>query len=130
MAKVFTVLGLDPTLPDVTLEIGGRVRHLAFDFTAIRIAEKEAGASILKILDDVSVSNIATLLYAALLKDDPKLTYDEVGSWITLKNWPICYQAVVAAWLESAEEKKEDEPAADNAEGEEKAVPAKRKRTA
>ena len=32
--------GIDPTLPDVAIEIGGKERQLAFDMKAIVLAEK------------------------------------------------------------------------------------------
>lgn len=102
MAQVFDTLGLDPTLPDVVLKIGGKERHLAFDYRAIIMAEKVAGINLLsETFENISFTSIAGLLYAALLKDDPSLTLEEVGSWIHFSNAPVIYQAILAAWLGS-----------------------------
>lgn len=97
--------GQDPTLPDVSLVIGGRERHLCFDLNAICIAEKATGVNLLKAaVSEVDATSIRGLLYAALLRDDPTLKLDEVGSWITMSNLPHVHKAIVTAWFASIDE--------------------------
>ena len=114
-------LGLDPTLPQVTLILGGVERHLCFDFNAIVIAEKATGVNLLHaIVKDVNATNLRGLLWAALLKESPELTVDEVGSLITMRNSNIIYQALITAWFGSVGEPDEDTEEA-KAEGKQEA---------
>ncbi len=126
MAKTFSTIGLDPTLPDVKIEIGGKTRQMCFDYAAIALAEKSTGQNILRALEgEVDFASIPAMLWAALLKDDPTLKFEEVVSWVNLQNYRIIFRAILAAWLESAEEPKDDAP------GEDKAVSTpKRRKTA
>lgn len=100
---------IDPTLPDVTLKIGGKERKLTFDYKSITVAEKVTGINLLSDTFDASFTSLGGLLYAALLKDDPTLTLDEVGSWINFRSAAIVYQAVLSAWLGSVPEAKQDD---------------------
>ena len=101
--KIALKAGLDPTLPDVSLEIGGKERQLAFDFAAIVVAEKVAGLNLLKAarFDDLSFTELRGLLYAALLKNDPTLTLEEVEKWINIHNMGIIQMAIAHAWFGS-----------------------------
>lgn len=102
--------GLDPTLPDVSLVIGGRERKLCFDLNAICMADKATGVNLLKaVVSEVDATNIRGLLYAALLRDDPNLTLEEVGSWITMRNLSNVHNAIVTAWFASVDDEKQDE---------------------
>jgi hypothetical protein len=103
--------GLDPTLPDVSLIIAGVERHLCFDFNAIVLTEKVTGINILKAaLDsDINATNIRGLLWASLVKENPDLTIEEVGSWITMHNLFNVKNALTLAWLGSVTEDEESE---------------------
>ena len=116
MGKHFDTSALNPALPDVTLTIGGKERHLAFDYAAIALAEKLAGVNLLSGTFEASFSTLGSMLYAALLHDEPKLKLDEVGSWINFVNAPIVYQAVLAAWIGSLPEAKPGEAEAQAAQ--------------
>lgn len=111
--------GADRTLPDVTLEIGGKVRQLAYDFAAICTAEKLTGINLMKAasFQDLSFNDVRGLLYAALLHDEPKLTLEEFdrtcGPQI-MHNLIVCQAAVAEAWFGSVPDPK------DEAAGEEK----------
>jgi hypothetical protein len=97
--------GLDPTLPNVSLILGGVERHLVFDFNAIVLAEKLTGVNLLKaIVADVDATNLRALLWTALVRESPKLTLDEVGTWISMRNAGIIRRALVTAWFGSIEE--------------------------
>jgi hypothetical protein len=105
-------LGLDPTLPNVTLVIGGAERKLCFDFNAIVLAEKETGLNLLQaVVNDPSATNLRGLLFAALVRDQPTVTPDEVGKWITMRNIGTIRQALLAAWFGSIDEAAEKDEA-------------------
>lgn len=106
------VPGADPTLPDVALVLNGKTHHLAFDFNAIVLAEKATGINLLRsIVNEISATNLRALLWAALLKENPKLTVEEVGTWITMRNAATIHNALITAWFGSIEEPKETEAA-------------------
>jgi hypothetical protein len=97
--------GLDPTLPNVSLILGGVKRSLAFDFNAIVLAEKVTGVNLLKaIVNEITATNLRGLLWAALLKENPELNLEEVGSWITMRNAGTIHEALVMAWFGSVAE--------------------------
>ncbi len=103
-------LGVDPTLPDVTLILGGRERKLCFDFNALVRAEKETGVNLLQaIVAERTATNLRGLLWASMLKANPNLQIDAVGSWITPQNIGVVWEAILAAWFGSSAEKKDDE---------------------
>lgn len=100
--------GLDPTLPDVELTLGGKAYHLAFDFNAIVMAEKATGTNLLSALvTDINATNLRGLLWAALLKENPKLTIDEVGAMITPAKMGTINNAIVTAWFGSVKDDSE-----------------------
>ena len=95
------VPGLDPTLPDVALIIGGEKRHLCFDFNAIVLAEKQTGINLLQSATMPTAGSLRAMLWASLLRSYPKLTIEEVGGWITMTNAPGIYEALTLAWFGS-----------------------------
>lgn len=98
-------VGQDPTLPNVSLILNGVERHLAFDFNAIVQVELLTGINLLKsAITELSATNVRALLWASLLKENPDLTVEEVGGWITMHNVVLIQQAVITAWFGSAEE--------------------------
>lgn len=105
--------GLDATLPDVSIVIGGVERHLAYDYNAIVLAEKATGVNLLKaIVGEINATNLRGLLWAALVRETPKLTLDEVGSWITPRNVGTIHQALITAWFGSIDEADDKEAGA------------------
>ena len=94
----FDTSSIDPTLPQVTLTIGGKDRSLAFDYRAMCVVEKLTGVNLLQDSVEANFTLLGAMLFAALLHDDPELTLDEVGSWIHFKNAPVVYQALMSAW--------------------------------
>lgn len=115
--KVAGTPGLDPTLPDVTLILGGVERHLCFDFNSIALVEQHTGINLLKAsLSDINATNLRALLWASLLKENENLSIEEVGSWITMRNANTVYTALITAWFGSA-----SDPDADVNEGKETA---------
>jgi len=104
MPKVFGVPGTDPTLPDVTLIIGGVERHLVYDINAIVLAEKATGINLFQAsVTNPSAETLRGLLWASLLKESPDMTLDEAGSLITMHNAVIVFAAIREAWFGSVQ---------------------------
>jgi hypothetical protein len=103
IALVAGVPGSDPTLPKVSITVGGKVYFLAFDFNSIAKAEELTGLNLLKSLDftDLSITTYRALLFSALLKGNPDITLEEVGDMITVKNMTEVTLALVEAWTGS-----------------------------
>ena len=97
--------GHDPTLPDVEIVFGDKTYHLAYDFNAIVMAEKATGVNLLSsVVGKIDATSLRGLLFAALLKDEPDLTLEEVGSFIRPNNIATIRQAIVTAWFGSAKD--------------------------
>lgn len=97
--------GSDPTLPNVSLKLGGHEYHLAFSFNSIALVEKETGINLLKAsLGEISAVTLRALLWAALLPENPDFTIERVGDLITMRNAAVAHQALVTAWFGSIEE--------------------------
>jgi hypothetical protein len=107
MAQVFNA-NWNPTLPQVSIEIGGRERALAFSYKAIAGLESKHQKSVGQLLGEMDRLSIAVdMLYAALLRDDPKLTVEQVSEWVHFSNLLVIQQALMAAWFGSLPEKDE-----------------------
>ncbi len=107
----------DPTLPDVTLEIGGRDRKLAFDMASILTVEQQTGVNLMAAaLTEVSATSMRAVLYAALLHDDPDLSIEQVGKWIDFRTTGVIQQAILAAWYGSLPKAKDDDAGEDQAQ--------------
>jgi hypothetical protein len=105
---VADALGEDPTLPDVSIVIGGKERHLCFDVNAIVVVEKETKLNLLReAFSEPTFTNTRALLFATLLHDDPSLTLDEVGSWLNFSNLDTAYNAIRTTWFASKPESDE-----------------------
>lgn len=101
--------GLDPTLPNVSLILNDVERHLCYDHNAIAQAEKATGLNLLyAAATSPSATTLRGLLWSALLKENPELTLEEVGGWITPRNIPTIHAAIVAAWYGSVPEGDEE----------------------
>jgi len=100
--NVAGVPGLDPTLPDVKLILAGKTYQLVFDFNAIAQAEIATGINLLQAsIDTASAQSLRGLLWASLLKQNPTLTIEHVGSLVTMKNAPTIWAAIREAWFGS-----------------------------
>jgi hypothetical protein len=102
-------------LPKVSVELDGKSYGLAFDFNALARAEELTGLNMLKALDfqGLSATTFRALLFASLLKLQPEVTLEEVGSLIQYAKLPDLYKAVARAYTES---QPEPEPASPNVE--------------
>jgi hypothetical protein len=78
---------IDKINPIVPIELGGKTRHLKFDFNAMVAYEEATGKNFLEMSKiTVSAKNLRAWLYACLVQEDRSLTIDEVGGWIDLEN--------------------------------------------
>lgn len=94
--------GLDPTLPDVPIILGGVERKLCFDYNAIVLAEKATGINLLAgMVSAKDASTLRGLLWAALSRDNPDMTLEQAGALITPRNIPAIHFALNQAWFGS-----------------------------
>ncbi|MDE1161927.1 MAG: hypothetical protein PW792_08265 [Acidobacteriaceae bacterium] len=95
----------NPLLPSVYLDIAGKKRKLLFDFNTVIRVDELTGLNLLRaVVSEVEAKNVRALLYASLLHDDPDLTLEEVGSWITIRNMSSVQTAIRTAWFASVED--------------------------
>lgn len=101
---------MEQIIPKIYLEIGGMQRKLTFDFNAVCVVDELTGINLLEAsVSTVSAPNVRALLFASLLHDEPKLTIEEVGSWITMSNLINVRKAITAAWFASLDTDDDDE---------------------
>ncbi|GAA0703253.1 hypothetical protein GCM10008904_10160 [Paraclostridium ghonii] len=74
-----------------------RERYLKFTLNSVRMLEKEYNISLDKIDEDFSMEKIQMLLHVGLLKDDPELTFEEVGELVDMSNIKIVVEALTQA---------------------------------
>lgn len=77
----------------VTIELGGKERHLKFDLNAVaEIGERlNVTVRLEKLAEDLlstplPLSALRVLLWAGLRHEDPELTPEQVGAWVDLDN--------------------------------------------
>ncbi len=101
--------GLDPTLPDVELVINGSKYQLCYDHNAIAQAENATGINLLESAFRIQSANaLRAMLWASLLKQNPGLTIEEVGTWLNPRNFLTVREALLAAWFGSVPEPSDD----------------------
>ena len=94
---------LQAAMPEVEIDLD-RKRKLIFDFNAICKLEEVTGRNALsgEMWSSMKAQDVRALLWGALLKDDPDLTVDQVGSLITFKNLPVITAAIEKAFANAA----------------------------
>ena len=98
-------LGLDPTLPDVSLKIGDKTYHLVFDFNACAQVQAATGVNVFAPQADAfDPIKFRAMLWASLLHDQPDMLIQDAGKLITPKTLPAIAEAVSKAWAESMAE--------------------------
>lgn len=108
----------DPTVRFTPLTLNGQTYQLAYDFEAIAQAEELTGLSLLVGVNwsQIGVRQIRAMLYASLLKAQPKITLDDLTPLLTVRNIAPIERALAAAWVESTPDpEKKDEPGAEPA---------------
>ncbi len=107
----------DPNIQFSELVIDGKKLKLAYSFRGIRLAERASGVNLLnglKNLNEVTGEQLAGLLWAALLVDNPKCKFEDVDDLIRLDTIAAISNALVDAYILSFPKKEEapDAPAA------------------
>jgi len=95
---------IDKVDPIVSIEIGGKQRHLKYDFKAMVAFTKQTGKNLLdpkivkQIIYDTTPEDLLMMLWAELLHEEPRLTVDEVAGWINMDNQPEVARKAIEAW--------------------------------
>ena len=72
--------------PEVKIQLD-KERTIRFDLNAMSNFEKVTGRNILtNALENLSANEIRALLWACLTDEDPSLTIEQVGKFVTLEN--------------------------------------------
>lgn len=84
---------LDATVPDISLELGGKTYHLLFKFSSLSIAEKKLHAAGIRISLLVArsvtfwdASNLPYIFFAALQAHHPEITLEQADAMLTFEN--------------------------------------------
>lgn len=79
-------------------------RKLKFDLNAMAMFEEETGASCFteSTWTDMSARKIRALLWSALLWEDPALTIEMAGSFVTLENMEYVSEKLMEAWQKAS----------------------------
>jgi len=71
-----------------SIKLGGRVRHLRYDFNALVALEEVLGSPMSEVGNLVSGSvrlkDLRAIIWAGLLHEDRDITEEDVGNWIDL----------------------------------------------
>ncbi|MGC1783480.1 MAG: hypothetical protein WA708_13235, partial [Acidobacteriaceae bacterium] len=114
---------LDPTLPKVSLELGGETWHLCYDYAALAIAERKLARAgqFVNMLKAVNLSLLGAdrlpyMFFAGLVRSHPEITFAQASALVTMDTMDRVYEAVVDAYLASCpslkpkEKKKDGDP--------------------
>lgn len=84
----------------VRFDLGGKSRVLRFDFNALCAVEEATGINALdgEVWVAPTAKTARALLWASLLHEDPGLTIQEVGSWLTPHNFQSVADALASAY--------------------------------
>lgn len=105
--------GSDPTLPDVSIILGGNEYFLAYDFNAIVQAEKVTGCNLLaSVVGEITAQSLRGLLWASLLKGSPNISIEDVGLLIRPTNVATIRKAIDTCWFGSVPDAEVGEAAA------------------
>jgi hypothetical protein len=105
----------DPTIEFVEITLSGKICKLCWDFNSLAIAEQETKTNLLDgifhgLTGGATCTQIRALLYAAMLKAQPKVTLEEVGSLIRLNHVPLIIKALSDAYKASIPEDERSNP--------------------
>jgi hypothetical protein len=94
---------IDPTVRWTKLHIGDKDYKLAYDFDALAKAEALTGLNLLSAaaFHGVTATELAGLLFSAVLKAQPDTTFAEIKSLMKPENLPVIMTAVVDTWNDS-----------------------------
>ena len=64
----------------------GKERFLKYTLNSLRMLEKDYDVKIDQLDKDFSLEKVQALLHVGLLKDDPEITFEEVGDLVDMEN--------------------------------------------
>jgi hypothetical protein len=111
----------NPVVKCSLLDDGDKMYKLCFNFNSLAVAEEITGQNLLKALDmsAMSISSVRGLLYATLLKFNPKVSLAEAGDILQRCGVKAVIEKVIEAWSLS-----QPDPEIPNEEPEEESDPA------
>ncbi len=101
MAKEKTVAGrpgIDPTLPDVSIEVAGKKYQLCYDFNAICQVYAETRVNLLEGFELGNPIVLRAMFWASVLKHQPKLTVEDAGSLVNADTIGAITEGLMLAW--------------------------------
>ncbi|HET9087140.1 MAG TPA: hypothetical protein VFN53_06445 [Acidobacteriaceae bacterium] len=107
----------DPTVETVALKLNGGEYELCFTFGALATAESylrrmgHADINMLRSFDfsGLGASDIAPLLFAAMLPKQPKTKYEDVAALVSFKSFEAILEALTQAYVKSMAEPEKNE---------------------
>ncbi len=101
------------SLPDrfTTIEIGGRVWRLLFDFNAMARMEEAINHDVLNVRfwRNFGARDARAMLWASMLHEEPELTIEQVGSFINMKNLAMVIKTLHGTWTRAMAEIQEED---------------------
>lgn len=82
------MLDADKAIPELDVEIGGKTYKFVFSVKALILAERETGTNVFKgdLLNDVTLGQLVTLVWAGLQKHHPDVKRDIIEDAITFED--------------------------------------------
>ena len=106
MSKSRPAPSANPTIKSTPITIDSKEYSLVYDFAALATAEaalRKQGvqANLLHALNlsELDASGLAALLYAGLMRENPKLTYADTLAMISFDNLGSIFDGVLAAYV-------------------------------
>lgn len=98
MSKLSKSIVVSTAIPDFTVTIEGETYFLRYDFNALLAFQKETGTNPLTVGFTVGMQNFSELFWSGLHTKHPKVTLDQVKSWITIENAGELFAFIEAAF--------------------------------
>ena len=99
-----------------SIQLGGKIRHIKYTFKGLKLIAKKFG-SVAKAFNDMqtmdtnftteTMDNLAILLHAGLIHEDPALTIDETENFLTMGNMTKIFTSIMKAFNGSTPEPEE-----------------------
>lgn len=104
---------LKQAMPEVEVQVGERTYKIKCSFGVLARFQKITGLNPFKveIWQDPSPVMFASLIWAAVVKENPKLTVDDVADQLTVEQAKQVEHIIRALMAEASSEKKEVAPA-------------------
>jgi len=96
-------MNADKAIPEIEIEIGGKVRKLVFSCNAACLIEQVLGIEVLtgEWAKKPGFREVRAFLWGMLKADEPKLTLEEVGGWLNRDNIVAAGKAIIDAYVKA-----------------------------